>query len=233
MNIEKSQQIDDDFLNSGMWAPDSPTRVKICGITKFADAILAVEAGADMLGFNFYRHSPRYIEPHRARAIISELSGLVVSVGVFVNEPSPEAVALIADRAGVAAVQLHGDETPEYCLALEGRIVIKALRVKPAFDPLETGAYQTAAILLDGYTIKAQGGTGETFDWEVALRLPESVKRLFLAGGLGVDNVREAVARIKPFAVDACSRLESRPGVKDPELVARFVREVRAQEADA
>ena len=203
------------------------TYVKICGITNLADALSAVEAGADALGFNFYGPSPRHIEPNAARAIIDQLPATVLSVGVFVNEASPERVEQIADAAGVAALQLHGDESPEYCNAVADRYVIKVLAVDSDFDPQRALNYKVQAIMLDAADRKARGGTGRTIDWSVARRTGELVHRLFLAGGLSPQNVAEAIAAVRPYAVDACSALETTPGKKDPERVRAFVTAAR------
>ena len=151
-----------------------------------------------------------------------------MTVGVFVNEASPEKVARIADAAGVAAVQLHGEETPTYCLALKDRFVIKALRIQEGFIPEQTSAYETKAILLDAFSSKARGGTGERFDWSVAQQARQFVSKLFLAGGLRPENVSEAVEIVRPYAVDVCSSLESAPGQKDEERVRAFVAAARS-----
>lgn len=213
--------------SAAVWATDGRARVKICGITNREDALHAVTAGADMLGFNFYPRSPRYLKPEAARQIIAELPASVLNVGVFVNEPSPEDVIELSQRAGIGAVQLHGDESAEYCAAITTLPVIKAFRIRSGFDPATIVNYRSvAAVLLDAYSPNERGGTGEVFDWEIAEEFSRSGNRLFLAGGLGVDNIAEAVRRVHPFAVDACSRLESRPGVKDHELVAKFIQAV-------
>lgn len=203
------------------------TLVKICGITNLADARVAAEAGADLLGFNFYRASPRYIAPLEARRIIDELPEGVMPVGLFVNEESPERVAEIADAAGVRAVQLHGDEAPEYCRALEGRFVIKALRVREGFRPESVRDYATEAVLLDGFSLEAYGGTGKTFDWTAAREASRLVPKLFLAGGLSAANVGEAVKLVRPYAVDACSSVERAPGIKDASRLRAFISAVR------
>jgi len=204
------------------------TYVKICGITNLADALSAVEAGADALGFNFYCPSPRYIEPNAARAIIDQLPATVLTVGVFVNEASLERVEQIADDAGVAALQLHGDESPEYCNAVANRYVIKVLAVDSDFDPQRALNYKVQAIMLDAADREARGGTGRTIDWSVARRTGELVHRLFLAGGLSPQNVAEAIAAVRPYAVDACSALETTPGKKDPERLRAFVTAARS-----
>jgi phosphoribosylanthranilate isomerase len=198
--------------------------VKICGITNLEDALAAVSAGADALGFNFYRGSSRFIEPLAARRIIEQLPATVLTVGVFVNEVEPKVVARIADRARVGAAQLHGDEPPLYCRALmKDRMVIKALRVSPRFEPESAALYETDAILLDAFHAATRGGTGHVIDWGLARRTRELVPKLFLAGGLAPENVAEAIRAVEPFAVDACSRLECAPGRKDADRVRRFI----------
>lgn len=203
-------------------------RVKICGITNLEDALASVDAGAHALGFNFYRQSPRYIEPSAARRIIEQLPASVLSVGVFVNEDS-EKVARVADEASVRAVQLHGDESPSYCRNLKRVFVIKALRVNSEFEPEQAAQYETEAILLDGFTARAYGGAGQSFDWSLAMRTRRLVAKLFLAGGLNANNVTEAIVSVQPYAVDACSGLESVPGRKDQARVRAFIK--AAQEA--
>jgi phosphoribosylanthranilate isomerase len=203
--------------------------IKVCGITNIEDALVAVEAGANALGFNFYRRSPRYIEPTEARNIIRQLPSSVMSVGVFVNESEPDDVRRIIDEAGLTGAQLHGDESPEYCRALSDRFTIKALRVTGDFLAQHAKDYETDAILLDAYARDARGGTGRTVDWELAKRVRAIVPRLFLAGGLAPGNVAEAIAAVGPFAVDACSGLESAPGRKDSELVRAFVNAARVK----
>lgn len=198
--------------------------VKICGITNLEDALAALSAGADALGFNFYSRSSRFITPARARRIIEELPSEALSVGVFVNESEPEEVKRMADEAGVRAVQLHGDESPAYCRALRERFVIKALRVGADFRPESVLEYETDAILLDAFDRDARGGTGRVIDWRLARRTSELVPKLFLAGGLTVENVTEAIAAARPYAVDACSGLECAPGRKDAQRVQTFIR---------
>jgi phosphoribosylanthranilate isomerase len=200
------------------------TLVKICGITSHADARAAVEAGADALGFNFYRPSPRYISPEDAREIIDQLPETVLTVGVFVNE-DVESVVRIVSEARISAVQLHGDESPDYCHKLAGRYVIKVFRAGDDFD-IET--YNVDAIMLDTKDHLLRGGTGRVFDWSLAQRPKISMPRLFLAGGLSPENVAEAITTVRPYAVDACSSLEESPGRKDHERVRAFVRAARS-----
>jgi phosphoribosylanthranilate isomerase len=200
------------------------TLVKICGITTLADAMVAVEAGADALGFNFYRPSPRYIRPENAREIIDRLPESILKVGVFVNE-DVESVARIATEANLSAVQLHGDETPEYCHKLAGQYVIKVFR---AGDGVDVETYGVDAIMLDTKDDLLRGGTGRVFDWSIAQRTNDSTPKLFLAGGLSPENVAEAITTVRPYAVDACSSLEERPGRKDHTRVRAFVKAVRS-----
>ncbi len=206
------------------------TTIKICGITNLHDALACADAGANLLGFNFYPGSPRYIEPEAARKIIEQLPAAILSVGVFVNAGEPQKVAGLADAAGVAAVQLHGDESPSYCRELSGRFVIKALPANEGFKPESAAEYDTDAVLLDSFDVQVRGGTGKVFDWSLARRTWELVPNLILAGGLGPENVAEAVASVRPYGVDACSSLESSPGRKDVARVRAFIKTIRAHE---
>ena len=203
-------------------------RVKICGITNMEDAQMSVDAGADMLGFNFYPKSLRYIEPESARRIIERLPAAIQNVGVFVNEENPQRVADIADIADIDVIQLHGDESPSYCQTLKERRIIKALRVDHDFSATRVADYQTEAILLDTFSAAARGGTGESFDWAIAKQVRKVVSRLFLAGGLTPDNVASAIATVTPYAVDACSSLESSPRKKDERRVREFIAATRS-----
>ncbi len=198
-------------------------RIKICGITNLDDALAAVVAGADELGFNFYARSSRFVTPETARRIIERLPSGILSVGVFVNQDAPETVARIADAACVGAVQLHGDESPAYCRVMKPRPVIKALRVGNDFDVACALDFETDAILLDSFSAGARGGTGQTFDWSHARRTGEQVSRLYLAGGLTAENVASAIAAVQPYAVDACSGVEASPGRKDAARLRAFI----------
>ena len=202
-------------------------QVKICGITNLEDALAAVEAGADALGFNFWPRSKRYVAPARAREIIEALPRAVLCVGVFVNEEGPEDVARKVEEAGVGAAQLHGDETPEFCRSLGGLMLIKALRVGEGFRAEAAAGYGTEAILLDAFSAEEQGGTGRTFDWSLAKMTRALVPKLFLAGGLTPENVAEAVRAVEPYGVDVCSGIESAPGRKDIERMRRFIEAAR------
>src|ERR1041385_6626742 len=204
------------------------TLVKICGITNLDDALAAVAAGADALGFNFYKPSPRYITPHHTREIIEQLPESLLMVGVFVNEDSPDDVRNIAHQAGVRGLQLHGDESPEYCRELAGNYyVIKTFAVSDSFDVQHARAYEVEAIMLDTKHNSLRGGTGRVFDWSVAKRAAATIPKLFLAGGLSPENIENAIKTVRPFAVDACSALEDRPGKKNAARMRVFINTVR------
>ncbi|MGI8494620.1 MAG: phosphoribosylanthranilate isomerase [Pyrinomonadaceae bacterium] len=201
------------------------TKVKICGITNLEDALLSAKFGADALGFNFYEKSPRYIAPEKAREIIDELPKEILKVGVFVNEDL-EKIVKIAKTAKLDALQLHGEETPEFARQLKQKTnleIIKAFRVSPEFKPEEVLQYETDAILLDAYSPKEHGGTGETFDWEIAKKVQEIFPKMYLAGGLSGENILNAIEKVKPFAVDACSCLEQEKGKKNREKTQIFI----------
>ena len=200
------------------------TFIKICGITNLDDALAAVAAGADALGFNFYKPSPRYITPQSARDIIEQLPGSVLTVGVFVNE---EAAARIANEAGVTALQLHGDESPGYCRELAANYVIKTFAVADDFNIDVIKSYETEAIMLDTRDNKLRGGTGQRFDWSIAQQVSQLVPKLFLAGGLSPENIEEAIETVRPYAVDTCSALEDKPGKKNHERMRAFIETVR------
>jgi phosphoribosylanthranilate isomerase len=202
-------------------------RVKICGITRWTDAKLAVDAGADALGFNFYRPSPRYIEPCAAARIARRLRNGVTKVGVFVDE-SLETVLRTAEEVGLDAVQLHGAERPSRVREISAcRPVIKVFRVRPGFSPSRLAKFPAAtAFLLDGYAPGHYGGSGRRVDWDVARRAAR-YGRVILAGGLRPENVAEAISRVRPYAIDVCSGVESRPGKKDPAKLREFMRQVK------
>ena len=205
-------------------------KVKICGITNWTDARRAVEAGAQFLGFNFYRPSPRYIQPAAARRIIRRLPDGIAAVGVFVNESEANMLA-IAHRVGLDYLQLHGDERPEQVARLKREIpVIKAVRVRDSFRPKQLDAFgRASAILLDGFDARRHGGTGKTFNWNLA-RGSNGSHRIFLAGGLTPENVAEAIRVARPYAVDVCSGVEARPGKKDPARIVALMWAVKAAE---
>jgi phosphoribosylanthranilate isomerase len=199
-------------------------RVKICGITNWADARRAIAGGAELLGFNFYKGSPRYITPARARRIVRRLPKGVAAVGVFVNE-TEEKMIETARVVGLDQLQLHGDESPAMVARLARTLpVIKAVRVRKPFRAAQLAPYKRAsALLLDGYDRRARGGTGRTFDWEIARRAGRN-GRIFLAGGLTPENIGDAIRAAKPYAVDVCSGVEARPGKKDPAKMRNLLR---------
>jgi len=194
--------------------------LKICGITNQEDALAAMEAGAGALGFNFYPKSPRYIAPERAAGIVS-IPG-VRRVGVFVNEP-PARIREIARTASLDVAQLHGDESPEDYPA--GIAVWKAVRVTPGFDLAALDDCPAEALVLDGPAGELYGGAGRAFDWKLA---GVANRRIVLAGGLDASNVALAVALVRPWGVDACSRIESAPGRKDHRKMIEFLEAARA-----
>lgn len=201
------------------------TKVKICGITNPEDALWSAKFGADALGFNFYERSPRYIAPEKAREIIRQLPPEILKIGVFVNE-SLEKIREIAAMAKLDAVQLHGEETPEFVLEIKAKTnleIIKAFRVSPEFKPEDVLRYEVDAILLDAYSPQEHGGTGETFDWEIAKKVREIFPKMYLAGGLSYENVAGGIGEVKPFAVDACSCLEIEKGQKDKIKLINFI----------
>jgi phosphoribosylanthranilate isomerase len=203
----------------------SATKVKICGITNLEDALLSAKFGADALGFNFYAKSPRYIAPERAREIIEQLPPEILKVGVFVNE-SLEKIVEIAAAAKLNALQLHGEETPEFARELKTKTnleIIKAFRVSPDFNPEDVLQYQVDAILLDAYTPHEHGGTGETFDWEIAKKVQEIFPKMYLAGGLNQDIIGIAIYQVNPFFVDICSGIEETKGQKDKVKTINFL----------
>ena len=196
-------------------------RVKICGITNLEDARHAAACGADALGFVFYPGSPRFVNPDTARRIIADLPPLVTTVGLFVNE-HPARIREMVEFCGLSTVQLHGDEEPDQCSYPPCR-VIKALRLKETMKDDVFASYQVSALLLDAYVPNQFGGTGQRCDWSQAATLAAQ-HRVILAGGLNPENVAEAVRQVHPYGVDVSSGVEAKPGQKDPEKVAQFIR---------
>ena len=195
--------------------------VKICGITNVEDALAAVEAGADALGFVFYPPSPRYVEPERVRAIVDRLPPFVTTVGLFVDV-SVQTINDIAARCGLDRLQLHGDESPEFCARVE-RPVIKAFRIKGANSLVRLPDYKVSAYLLDAYVEGAlPGGTGASFAWELAAQA-KPYGPLILAGGLTPENVETAIRQVCPYGVDVSTGVERAPGLKDHAKVRTFI----------
>lgn len=205
------------------------TKVKICGITNLEDALVSAKFGADALGFNFYEKSPRYVAPEKVGEIVEQLPNEILKVGVFVNE-NLEKIVETASIAKLDALQLHGEETPAFAKELKARTaleIIKAFRVSPEFKPEDVLQYQTDAILLDAYSRHEHGGTGETFDWEIAKRVQEIFPKMYLAGGLSNDNIDYALRQTNSFAVDSCSCLEETKGKKDRIKLINFITKVK------
>jgi phosphoribosylanthranilate isomerase len=207
-------------------------KVKICGNTNYEDAALAVDFGADAVGFIFYDRSPRHVAPSVAQDIIRRLPPFVVKVGIFVNEFNVKVVRSIAEMCSLNVIQLHGGEAPEYCTLLPEWPVVKALRVGNDFDPKHVADFPVSAVLLDAYDAETYGGTGRLFDWSVAIEAKQYA-RIILAGGLHPENIASAVRTVKPYAVDVCSGVEAKPGQKDKALLRSFFNEVHRARSEA
>lgn len=194
-------------------------KIKICGITNIEDAQAAVDMGADILGFNFYPKSKRYIPVNEAVKIISKLPTFVDTAGVFVN-PTYDQVKQVTGSGVLNWIQLHGDETPEFCRSVDnlGPKMIKAVRVKDAKDIANTQNYSADVILLDAYDAKEYGGTGKVFDWVLVTSMQQ---RFFLAGGITPENAVEAID-VGAYGIDICSGIESAPGKKDHEKMRKL-----------
>lgn len=199
-------------------------RIKVCGITNLEDALAAVDLGADALGFIFFTGSRRYIDPGDARMIVSELPPFVSIVGVFVNQSLDE-IKAVMESSGIDTVQLHGDESPEFCAMLPHR-VIKAVRVKDSVDIERVELYPVQAILFDKYSDDMYGGTGSSFDWGI-LRGLNTSKKIILSGGLTPENVSRAVGIVKPYGVDVSSGVEDYPGKKNHMKLRKFIEAVK------
>jgi phosphoribosylanthranilate isomerase len=204
-------------------------RIKICGVTNWPDAKLAVDLGADALGFNFYAPSPRSVTPATAWDIIRRLPPFVTTVGVFVNWPA-EAVAALARALRLGAVQLHGNESPEEARDLARAFrVIKAFGVGPRFRLETLARYKAAsAFLMDAFRSGLYGGTGRTTNWRIA-RQAKRYGPVILAGGIGPGNVTQAIAATRPYGIDVASGVELRPGKKDPRALRELMREIESQ----
>jgi phosphoribosylanthranilate isomerase len=202
------------------------TRVKICGITSVADGLAAAAAGADMIGLNFYEGSPRHISLAPASEISRALPPLVQRVGVFVN-PEPDFVQRAIGECGLSLLQFHGDETSEFCTRF-GLMSLKAIRVRDGESIKQLENFRADAFLLDAHSKNGLGGTGEKFNWDLAIEAQKFGKPIFLAGGLTPENVADAVKKVRPFAVDVSSGVESAPGKKDAAKVRAFIAAVRA-----
>ena len=202
------------------------TKIKICGITNLEDARLALELGADELGFNFYAGSSRYITPQAAKDIVEKLPSSTLTVGVFVNM-SMNGIIEVSQIAGLTTIQLHGDENGDFVRTIRrqaGLKIIKVIRIGPIASFIHDPFLDAHAILLDAFSPNERGGTGRTFNWTVARELTEAFSTIYLAGGLNAENVADAIRTVKPYAVDVASGVESSPGRKDPEKIAAFIK---------
>ena len=201
-------------------------KVKICGITNLEDAIASVIAGCDALGFVFYKKSPRYITPKKARKIIRLIPKDIRKVGVFVNAPEKN-IREIARKCKLDLLQFHGEESPEFCCKFKGYKIIKAFRVKDKINLVDILSYKTFACLFDAFTKTKFGGTGKAFDWKLLKGIRKLKRPVFLSGGLNTQNVKEAIKIIQPQWVDVSSSVEMGPGKKNYKKVKQFIEAVR------
>lgn len=208
-----------------MVASEKQVKVKVCGMTSLKDALVAVELGADAVGFIFYKKSPRSVTMKTVREIVLELPPFVDTVGVFVDETA-EQINKIADYCNLDIIQLHGDESPTFCKKIR-RKVIKAFRIKDMQSVKKLSSFQVSGFLLDTFSENLHGGTGKVFDWNLALPA-KKFGPVIMAGGLTPNNVQQAVRQIRPYGVDVCSGVESEPGIKDHKKVRAFLNNAKA-----
>ncbi len=203
------------------------TKIKICGITNYEDAKNAADLGADFLGFNFYSKSPRYLDKNAAKSIINKIQDNIFKVGVFVNEDINK-INEMMDFCNIDLIQLSGDEDSQYVNKLKKstkKKIIKTFRIKNGFDIKNLDLFDSDYVMLDSFKEGFYGGTGERFDLNLIKNADN--KKLFLAGGLNDANVKEAIQKLNPFAVDVCSSIESEPGKKDFNKMKRFIEAAR------
>lgn len=202
-------------------------KVKICGITNLKDALAACSYGADAIGFVFAK-SPRRVSPETARSIIKRLPPYIVTVGVFVNEDKGKVRRIAAD-CGLHCLQFHGDETPGYCNYFKSKYkIVKAVRVRDNDSLADLNKYNVDAFLLDSYVQGKRGGTGVKFNWNLAVKAKRYGKPVILAGGIRIENVKDAIKKVRPYAIDVSSAIEKAPGRKDRDLMKAFVRKVHS-----
>jgi phosphoribosylanthranilate isomerase len=200
----------------------SAIKVKICGITNFEDARASIDAGCDALGFVFYKKSPRYITPDKAKDIIKELPENVIKVGVFVNAKE-RTIRRIAKLCHLDILQFHGSESPEFCARFRGHKIIKAFRIKDSINLKNILGYSTFAYLFDTFVKFKMGGTGKNFDWKLLANLADIKQPIFLSGGLTINNVKEAIKVARPNWVDVSSSVEIKAGKKCFKKVKDFI----------
>ena len=208
-----------------MMANNNQVKVKVCGMTNLKDTLVAVEEGADAVGFIFYKKSPRSVTMKLVREIVLELPPFVDTVGVFVDETA-EQINKIADYCNLDMVQLHGDESPTFCKRMRRR-VIKAFRVKDMQSVKKLTNFQVSGFILDTFSESLHGGTGKVFDWNLVLPA-KKFGPIIMAGGLSPNNVRQAIQRVRPYGVDVCSGVESQPGIKDHKQIRDFLKNAKA-----
>jgi phosphoribosylanthranilate isomerase len=208
-----------------MVASDKQVKVKVCGMTSLKDALVAVEEGADAVGFIFYKKSPRSVTMKIVREIVLELPPFVDTVGVFVDESAVQ-INKIADYCNLDIIQLHGDESPTFCKRIR-RKVIKAFRIKDMQSVKKISSFQVSGFLLDTFSENLHGGTGKVFDWNLVLPA-KKFGPVIMAGGLTPNNVQQAVRQVRPYGVDVCSGVESEPGIKDHKKVRAFLKNAKA-----
>jgi phosphoribosylanthranilate isomerase len=208
-----------------MMVNNNQVKVKVCGMTNLKDTLVAVEEGADAVGFIFYKKSPRSVTMKLVREIVLELPPFVDTVGVFVDETA-EQINKIADYCNLDMVQLHGDESPTFCKRMRRR-VIKAFRVKDMQSVKKLSNYQVSGFILDTFSESLHGGTGKVFDWNLALPA-KKFGPVIMAGGVTPNNVRQAIQRVRPYGVDVCSGVESEPGIKDHKKIRSFLKNAKA-----
>jgi phosphoribosylanthranilate isomerase len=204
---------------------DKQVKVKVCGMTSLKDALVAVEEGADAVGFIFYKKSPRSVTMKTVREIVLELPPFVDTVGVFVDETA-EQINKIADYCNLDIIQLHGDESPTFCKKIRRR-VIKAFRIKDMQSVKKLSGFLVCGFLLDTFSENLHGGTGKVFDWNLVLPA-KKFGPVIMAGGLTPNNVQQAIRQVRPYGVDVCSGVESEPGIKDHKKIRAFLKNAKA-----
>lgn len=201
-------------------------RIKVCGITNLEDAKASAGAGCDALGFVFYKRSPRYIVPERAKDIIKRLSPRIIKIGVFVNARE-KTIKRIAKLCDLHILQFHGTESLRFCSKFKDYKIIKAFRIKDKINTREIIKYKTFAYLFDTFIESKTGGTGKNFNWKLVRHIDGLTRPVFLSGGLTKNNVKKAIEVVQPDWVDVSSSVEIKPGQKDPKKVKKFIEAVR------